>query len=56
MNEYLVIAFYDEQKVIAEGKYVAENGDEAIEQFEHEFAEAVEGLIIIAVTKEAWNK
>ena len=54
--EFIVRAFDDEQKVVAEGRYMAEDGDEAIEQFEHEFAEEVEGLMIIAGTKESWDE
>ncbi len=54
--EMIVRAFDEAQKVVAEGTYMAEDGDEAIEQFEHEFAEAVEGLMIIAGTKEAWDE
>ncbi len=54
--EMIVRAFDENQKVIAVGTYMAEDGDRAIEQFEHEFAEAVEGLMIIAGTKEAWDE
>lgn len=53
--EMIVRAFDGGHKVVAEAKYMAEDGEEAIEQFEHEFAEAVEGLMIIAGTKESWE-
>ncbi len=54
--EMIVRAFDEKQKVVAEGTYMAEDGDRAIEQFEHEFAEAVEGLMIVAGIKEAWDE
>ena len=54
--EIIVRAFDEAQKDVAEGTYMAEDGDRAIEQFEHGFAEAVEGLMIIADTKEAWDE
>ena len=54
--EMIVRAFNEAQKVVAEGTYMAEDGDEAIEQFEHEFGEAVEGLMIIAGTRESWDE
>lgn len=54
--EMIVRAFDENQRVVAEGTYMAEDGNRAIEQFEHEFAEAVEGLMIIAGTKEAWDE
>lgn len=56
MNKYHVKAYDKEQRVVAENNYLADSGGEAIEQFEHEFSERVEGLLIIAETREYFER